>query len=283
MTSAWSYEPSDLARIKSQAGLTVSVCLPARNEERTIRSIVETIRGELQESVGLVDELIVFDDGSVDATAQAAVCAGAMVIAVDDVLSEFGPGLGKGDVLWRSLAASTGELVVWCDSDIVEFGAQFVYGLLGPMLTAECVEFVKGAFDRPAFGGMGGGRVTELLARPLLSLVRPDLGFIDQPLSGSYAGRRTTLEQLSFETDFGVDVGLLLDVADLVGPDAIAQVHLGEFRHQHRPLAELAGQANSVARAILSRYGDAGDGASAVLRPPIASTRRTEPARASVL
>jgi glucosyl-3-phosphoglycerate synthase len=273
MTSAWSYRPADLAWIKEQAGLSISVCLPARNEEETIGPIVETIRSELQDDVALIDELMVVDDGSTDATALVASRAGATVIDVDQVLHRFGPGLGKGDALWRSLAASTGDIVVWCDSDIVGFGAQFVYGLIGPLLTDDNIEFVKGAFDRPVRGASGGGRVTQLLARPLLSLLRPELAFIEQPLSGSYAGRRSTLEQLCFEVDFGVDVGLLLDAADFVGCDAIAQVFLGEFRHPHRSLEELASQAESVARTIMERSNRlvAADG---FRRPPLSSVPR---------
>ncbi len=274
MTSAWSYRPADLAWIKQRAGVSISVCVPARNEEATIGPIVETIKSHLLDDVALVDELIVLDDGSTDATALAATRAGAVVIAVDEVLERFGPGLGKGDALWRSLAASTGDLVVWCDGDIVDFGSQFVYGLLGPLLTDDRIEFVKGAFDRPAQGALGGGRVTQLLARPLLSLLRPELAFIEQPLSGSYAGRRSTLEQLCFEVDFGVDVGLLMDVADFAGCDAIAQVFLGEFRHPCRSLDELTTQADSVARTILERGNRLAAADRPHRRPPLSTVGR---------
>ena len=202
--------------------------------------------------------------------------AGALVLAVDEVLESFGPGLGKGDALWRSLAASSGDLVVWCDGDIVDFGSQFVYGLIGPLLTDDRIEFVKGAFDRPARGALGGGRVTQLLARPLLALLRPELSFIEQPLSGSYAGRRSTLEQLCFEVDFGVDVGLLMDVADFAGCEAIAQVFLGEFRHQHRCLDELSTQADSVARTILERGNRLAAADTPHRRPPLSTVGRVE-------
>jgi glucosyl-3-phosphoglycerate synthase len=271
MTSAWSYRPADLAWIKQQAGITISVCLPAKDEEATIGRIIEALKTELQDDVPLVDELMVLDDGSSDATSLVATRAGAVVLSADEVLDRFGPSRGKGDALWRSLAASSGDLVVWCDSDILDFGSQFVYGLIGPLLTDDRIEFVKGAFDRPARGTLGGGRVTQLLARPLLGLLRPELSFIEQPLSGSYAGRRSTLEQLCFEVDFGVDIGLLMDVADFAGCDAIAQVFLGEFRHQHRSLEELVTQADSVARAILERTNRVASAEAPHRRPPLAA------------
>jgi glycosyltransferase involved in cell wall biosynthesis len=182
------------------------------------------------ERVDLVDEIVVMDDGSSDATAAIAAAEGAVVVSVDDVLQEFGPGQGKGDVLWRSLAVSSGDLVVWCDSDIREFCSGFILGVLGPLLMEPDVGFVKGSFEREA------GRVTELLARPLLAALRPEAARFSQPLSGSYGGRREVLERLPFEADYGVEVGLLLDALDLLGSDGVAEVHLGRFEHPHRPL-----------------------------------------------
>lgn len=253
-TRDWTlFDPPQLAVLKLQQRCTVSVCLPARNEQLTIGPIVESIRKHLQEDVALVDELLVFDDGSHDQTASVAAEAGATVIDVENVLPWFGPSLGKGDVLWRSLAASNGDVVVWCDTDIVSFGPQFVYGLLGPLLTDPAVQLAKGCFDRTGEDDPIGGRVTELLAKPLLALLRPELATLGQPLSGSYAGRRALLEQLVFEPDFGVEIGVLIDAFDLVGPAAIAQVDLGTFLHPHRSLAQLRPQAASVARAVLRR------------------------------
>ena len=254
--STWnwsSFDPSLLAQRKAQQGCVVSVCLPARNEQLTIGPIVASIRRHLQDYVALVDELIVIGDGSNDRTAIVAADAGATVIDVETVLPSFGPPLGKGDVVWRSLATSSGDIVVWCDSDITTFGPQFVYGLLGPLLTIPAVQFTKGCFDRTGDDDVTGGRVTELLAKPLLGLVRPELAVLDQPLSGSYAGRRSLLEQLEFEPDFGVEVGLLIDTIDLVGSAAIAQVELGTLRHPHRTIAQLVPQTAGVARAVLRR------------------------------
>jgi glucosyl-3-phosphoglycerate synthase len=254
ITHDWtSFDPPLLAEIKAHQRCAVSVCLPARNEQNTIGAIVASIRRYLQEYVALVDELIVIDDGSNDRTASVAAAAGATVVDVESALPGFGPSLGKGDVLWRSLAISTGDIVVWCDSDIITFGPQFVYGLLGPLLTIPDVQFTKACFNRNGDDDMASGRVTELLAKPLLRLLRPELTVLDQPLSGSYAGRRTLLEQLEFEPDFGVEIGLLLDVVDRVGAAAIAQVDIGTFRHPHRTTAQLAPQAASVARAVLRR------------------------------
>lgn len=279
---------ADLARRKREVGVTVSVCLPARNEAATVGGIVHSIYRELVAATPLVDELIVIDDGSVDATAEVARRAGAVVVAASELLPSFGPTRGKGDVLWRSLAASTGDIVVWCDADLVDFDTSFVSGLLAPLLGDESIMFVKGYYERRTEGAAGGGRVTELMAKPLIALLRPDLAHIRQPLGGEYAGRRELLEQLAFDADYGVETGLLLDVADTVGVHGIAQVDLGVRRHRNRPLHELAPQAASVARSLLRRCPGAElapapwslllpDGATATVdhcqRPPLRSVR----------
>ena len=149
MTSAWSYHPADLASIKQKAGVTISVCLPARNEETTIGRIVETIKVHLQDDISLVDELLVLDDGSTDVTALVADSRRRACAFGGRSSRGLRSRSRQGDALWRSLAASSGDLVVWCDGDIVDFGSQFVYGLIGPLLTDDRIEFVKGAFDRP--------------------------------------------------------------------------------------------------------------------------------------
>jgi glucosyl-3-phosphoglycerate synthase len=238
--------------MKQVSGQRISVCLPARNEERTVGAIVDTIVRDLVERHSLVDEVLVLDDGSDDATGIIAEAAGAVVIEASSVLASFGPTLGKGDVLWRSLAASSGDLVVWCDADLLDFGSSFVVGLVAPLLADPAVAFVKGTYERPEHGG-GGGRVTELLARPLLRILRPELAYIRQPLGGEYAGRRSVLEQQYFEVDYGVEIGLLLDIADNVGVQAITQAELGVRHHRNRPLHELSVQATSVASALLRR------------------------------
>jgi glucosyl-3-phosphoglycerate synthase len=233
----------------------VSVCLPARNEATTVGPIVAAIRADLMERVPLVDEVLVIDDHSNDGTAAVAAAAGARVVQAAGVLSSFGEGHGKGAALWKSLYEAEGDLVVWCDSDIVDFDSRFVSGLLVPLLTQPTVGFVKGYYQRPASGDERGGRVTELVARPLLSMLFPLLATIVQPLSGEYAGRRSLLEQLPFVEGYGVDVGLVLDVVSMYGTDALAQVDLGTRVHRNRTLDELSPQATAVLQTVLHRAG----------------------------
>ena len=244
------------ALVDAKAGRTVSVCLPARNEAATVGAIVGAIRDALVDRVPLVDEILVIDDHSDDATAAAAAAAGARVISAAGVLPEHGTGHGKGAALWRSLYESEGDLVVWCDADLVDFDPQFVVGLVGPLLTDPDVEFVKGFYKRPASDPADrGGRVTELVARPALALLFPQLTSIVQPLGGEYAGRRELLEQLPFVEGYGVDIALLIDIAAEFGTDVIAQVDLGTRHHRNRPLDELSPQATAVLQTILQRAG----------------------------
>ena len=246
----------------------MSVCLPARNEEATVGSIVERIRRELVESVGLVDEILVVDDHSSDATAAVAAAAGARVVSAAEVLPEHGNGHGKGAALWRSLYESEGDIVVWCDADLLDFDTHFVLGLLGPLLTHSDVDFVKGFYERPSTDpGDRGGRVTELVARPLLALLFPHLTSIVQPLGGEYAGRRELLEQLPFVEGYGVDIALLIDIAARFGTDVIAQVDLGTRRHRNRPLDELSPQATAIMQTALRRAGRAVPTRSTLVRP----------------
>ncbi len=240
----------------------VSVCLPARDEAATVGPIVEAIRARLMDDARLVDELLVVDDHSSDRTGEIAAAAGARVVRTTD-------GQGKGEALWTSMLASDGDLVVWCDADVREFDIGFVVGLLGPLLTQPHVDFVKGFYERPLNDRQeGGGRVTELVARPLVALLFPELGGIVQPLSGEYAGRRSVLEQLPFVQGYGVDLGLLIDVVRLAGPEAIAQVDLGVRLHRNRSLGELSPQAMAVMQTALRRAGLDSVGASAVLTRP---------------
>lgn len=254
------------ALVAAKGTTRVSVCLPARDEAATIGPIVTAIRRELMEQVALVDELIVVDDHSSDGTAELATTAGATVVDAASVLADEVSGHGKGQALWRSLYASTGDVVVWCDSDISDFDTSFITGLLGPLIVESGISFVKGFYARTD-DGVGGGRVTELVARPLLALLFPELGGIVQPLSGEFAGHRAVLEQLPFATGYGVDLGLLLDVTRSCGAAAVAQVDLGARRHRHRTLEELGPQALAVMRVALDRSGSATPASAVLLRP----------------
>ena len=247
---AWRAEDLDLDElVAAKGGRRTSVCLPARDEAGTVGEVVATIVGELVERRPLVDEVLVVDDGSSDATAVVASAAGARCVRADDVLPHAGPGTGKGEALWKSLAAATGDLVAWCDADIVDFDPRFVSGLLGPLLLQRDLGFVKGSYDRT------GGRITELVARPLIALLLPDLAPFDQPLSGEYAGRREVLERLPFTQGYGVDLGLLADAVDLLGHRGVAQVDLGVRTHRSRPLDELGPAALAVLHEGLRRAG----------------------------
>ncbi|MEA2704488.1 MAG: glucosyl-3-phosphoglycerate synthase [Actinomycetota bacterium] len=235
--------------------LRVSVCMPARNEEATVGAIVASIVEELVERHHVVDEVVVVDDGSTDATAAVAADAGAVVVSASSVLPECGPGTGKGEALWKSLYVATGDVLVFCDADLTDFDPAFVTGLLGPLLLDPTgrpdVGFVKGHYDRP----VGGGRVTELMARPALGLFFPELLRIRQPLGGEFAARRAVLEQVPFVQGYGVDLGLLVDVAARFGPESIAQIDLGTRTHRNRGLDELGQQATAVLRVALRRAG----------------------------
>ena len=239
-----------LARLKGDQ--TVSVCLPARNEATTVGEIVRVVRDELV-AAGVVDEIVVIDDHSTDRTAAVATAAGARVVAAEAILTDHGPGHGKGEVLWKSLHEARGDVIVWCDADIREFDTRFVRGILGPMLADQTVWFAKGHYHRPEQDREGGGRVTELVARPLLSMFFPELCGIHQPLSGEYGGRRSVLEQVPFVCGYGVDVGLLIDLSRRFGTDGLVQVDLDVRHHRNRPLIELSPQATAVAQTILRR------------------------------
>lgn len=245
---------------------TVSVCLPAHNEAATVGAIVDIIRTDLVEAVALVDEIIVVDDHSQDQTATVAAAAGATVVDARTTLPDT-PGPGKGQALWKSLHESAGDIVIWCDADIENFGSHFITGLVGPLLTRPEVSFVKGTYRRPLIEGEGGGRVTELVARPALANLFPHLAAIGQPLAGEYGGRRRLLERLPFVEGYGVDIALLLDATRLVGAEGLAEVDLAERTHRNRTLDELAPMATAVMRAALSRAGLATDGPVALLRP----------------
>ncbi|MGI9032964.1 MAG: glucosyl-3-phosphoglycerate synthase [Acidimicrobiales bacterium] len=261
----------DAARLAAAKGAQfVSVCLPARDEEATVGAIVSTVRRELVDAVPLVDEVLVVDDGSFDATAAVAADAGATVVGVADVLPACGAGRGKGNALWKALGAAKGDLVVFCDTDVRGFDASFVTGLVGPLLADPGIGFVKGFYQRSLDGVAGaGGRVTELVARPALALLFPELASVRQPIGGEMAARRAVLEQVPFVEGYGVDLGLLIDVVGRFGPEVMAEVDLGTRVHRNRPLDELAPQALVVLRTALDRAGMDMSADACVERPPI--------------
>lgn len=251
-SSSGDWSLPELLRAKGET--TVSVVLPARDEEETVGEIVTAIRHDLMEAAPLVDELVVIDSRSVDDTAVRAARAGARVIAQDEVLPDLKPLDGKGEALWKSLAATSGDLIVFIDADLREFRTSFVTGLLGPLLADEAVVYVKGCYDRPLQNVQsGGGRVTELVARPLLNLHWPLLAGFVQPLAGEYAGRRSVLESVPFVTGYGVELGLLIDLLDLAGLDALAQVDLGRRVHSHQSTEALGGMAAQILQTSWSR------------------------------
>jgi glucosyl-3-phosphoglycerate synthase len=241
--------------VEAKGDQTVSVCVPAHDEGDTVGAVVSKVRRRLMDRIGLVDEVLVVDDHSSDDTAEVAEAAGARVIDAAEVLADVAGGSGKGEALWRSLYMAKGDIVVWVDADITDFGSHFVVGLLGPLLTDPRVSYVKGYYERPSHGGTGGGRTTELMARPVLATLFPHLSTIVQPLSGEFAGRRSLLEQLPFVRGYGVDIGLLIDVAEAVGPAGIVQVDLGTRVHRNRSLEELGPQALTVLQTALDRAG----------------------------
>ncbi|MFF0271862.1 glucosyl-3-phosphoglycerate synthase [Streptomyces sp. NPDC015492] len=248
---SWSVADRPLERIlAAKRNTKVSVVLPALNEEATVGDIVAVIRRELMsEAVPLVDELVVVDSGSTDRTAEVAAAAGARVVARDAVLPRIPAVPGKGEVLWRSLMATTGDVVCFVDADLRDFSADFVSGIVGPLLTDPDVDFVKAMYDRPFGDTPGqGGRVTELVARPLLNLHWPQLAGFVQPLGGEYAARRSLLERLPFPVGYGVELGLLVDALHTVGLDALAQVDVGVRKHRHQDGLALGRMAAAIYR-----------------------------------
>ncbi len=255
---SWNRPSWTVAELEAAKGSrTISVVLPALNEEETVGTVVETIAPLVG---GLVDELIVLDSGSTDDTEIRALAAGARVISREAALPDLPPQPGKGEVLWRSLAATTGDIVVFVDSDLIDPDPMFVPKLVGPLLTTEGVHLVKGYYRHPLKvsgreDANGGGRVTELVARPLLAALRPELNCLMQPLGGEYAGTRELLTSVPFAPGYGVEIGLLIDTYDRLGLDAIAQVNLGVRVHRNRPLTELATMSRQVIATLLSRCG----------------------------
>ena len=244
-TSRWQDWPTALlAELKADLGVSVSVVIPARDEERTVGQVTQAI-ARLADDTGLIDELVVLDSDSTDATAAMAAAAGATVHRANEIAPDLGAFRGKGEALWKSLLVTRGDLLVFIDADLTQWGPHFVTGLLGPLLADPKVRLVKGFYERLFRAGDGsvtadGGRVTELVARPLLSLWWPELAGVVQPLAGEWAGRRDLLESLPFPVGYGVELATLIDTAAAHGVDAIAQVDLGCRGHKHQSSHDLA-------------------------------------------
>jgi glucosyl-3-phosphoglycerate synthase len=253
-----------LLNLKTQQSLSISLALPALNEEGTVGNVIRTIQKALVSDVPLLDEIVLIDSNSSDHTRQIAESLGIPVHIHQSVLPKYGARDGKGEALWKSLYCTCGDLIIWIDTDIVNIHPRFVYGLIGPLLVKPDVHFVKGFYQRPLkvenkIQARGGGRVTELTARPLLNLFYPELSGVVQPLSGEYGGRRKILEQLSFFSGYGVEIGLLIDTFEKFGLDAIGQVDLLERIHHNQPLEALSKMSFAIIQAVMrkieSRYG----------------------------
>jgi glucosyl-3-phosphoglycerate synthase len=264
-TSLAEIDVDGLLRAKRRGGHRVSVVLPARDEEASVGRLVADLRERWMVRLPLVDELLVMDSDSTDATAAVARAAGADVVATTDVLPGHGTRPGKGEALWKSLAATTGDLVVFLDSDLLGEVGHYVPGLLGPLLADPQVNYVKGCYTRPlevdgVVQPAGGGRVTELTARPLLNALWPELAGFVQPLGGEYAGRRSALEQVPFVSAYGVEIGLLIDLLRLGGLSSLAQVDLGVRRHTSQSQEALGAMAGEVVSTVLARAASARPG-----------------------
>jgi nucleotide-binding universal stress UspA family protein len=247
-----------LVELKESQRLTISLALPALNEEETVGKVISTIKGELMDRFHLLDEIVLMDSNSSDRTRQIARDLGVPVYIHQQVLPEYGSRRGKGEALWKSLHVTQGDLLVWIDTDIVNIHPRFVYGIIGPMLASPNVQFVKGFYRRPLRSGGkmqagGGGRVTELTARPLLNLFYPEISGVIQPLSGEYGGRRKALEQLCFFSGYGVEIGMLIDIFEKFGLSAIAQVDLLERIHHNQPLEALSKMSFVILQAVMSK------------------------------
>jgi glucosyl-3-phosphoglycerate synthase len=249
---------------------TVSLVVPARNEVDTVGQVVGRVRERLVDTVRLVDEIVVIDSDSVDGTYDAAASAGAVVHRSAEIRPDLGSHPGKGEAMWKSLFVTSGDLVVFMDADLLDWDTHFVPGLLGPLLTWPEVQLVKGFYERPGEQGpLDGGRVTELVARPLISLLYPELRDVVQPLAGEWAVRRTHFASLSVPTGYAVEIAALIDTVRAVGTDAIAQVYLGTRAHSHQNLFDLGAMATQLLAAALARSADPARTSS-----PATSTRR---------
>lgn len=251
-----------LVRLKEKQNLTISLGLPTLNEEKTIGKIIRTMRARFIKGLPLLDEIVVIDSNSTDRTVQIAQDMGVAVVKHPEVLNQYEKWSGKGEALWNSLYILKGDLIAWIDTDIVNIHPRFVYGILGPLIRESHLMYVKGFYQRPIrsagkLQARGGGRVTELTARPLLNLFYPELSGIVQPLSGEYAGRRTALENVPFFAGYGVEIGLLIDIWSKYGLDAIGQVDLEKRIHRNQSITALSKMAFEIVQVVMLRVGQA--------------------------
>ena len=247
-----------LLELKRAQGVTISLALPALNEEETVGWVIRSVKRALMDKVPLLDEIVLIDSNFTDRTRDIARRLGVPVFIHQQLLPELGARTGKGEALWKSLLVTKGDIIAWIDTDIVNIHPRFVYGVLGPLLLSPRIQFAKGFYRRPLKVGEkvqvgGGGRVTELTARPLLNLFYPELSGVIQPLSGEYAGRRAALEQLPFFSGYGVETGLLIDMFEKFGLESIAQVDLLDRIHHNQPLEALSKMSFAILQAVIRK------------------------------
>lgn len=245
-----------LLELKQEQGLTISLGLPTLNEEQTIGNIIKVIKTSLYDEFPLLDEIVVIDSSSGDKTVEVAKSLCVSVYHENEILPGCKSQSGKGSALWKSLYALSGDIIVWIDSDIRNIHPRFVYGLIGPLLKYPRIKYVKGFYRRPVKIGdqlmeTGGGRVTELTARPLINLFFPELSGLIQPLSGEYAGRREILESIGFYNGYGVEAGLLINILEQFGLDVIGQVDLIKRIHRNQSLTSLSKMSSAIVQVVL--------------------------------
>jgi glucosyl-3-phosphoglycerate synthase len=275
-TNTYHWDDWTLAELLAAKGRrSVSLVVPARNEAATVGDVVTRVREALVDTVALLDEIVVIDSDSTDDTYDVATDAGAVVHRSAEIRPDLGTLPGKGEAMWKSLFVTTGDVLVFMDADLLDWDTHFVPGLLGPLLTRTDIELVKGFYERPMLGGgtavpFEGGRVTELVARPLISLLFPELAGLHQPLAGEWAVRRSLFEQLHVPHGYAVELAALVDTQRSRGAGAIAQVDLGTRAHRHQSLRDLTGMSTQILAAALARVGA---GPEVDERPPAVTLR----------